>query len=233
MAQANEHSGHMLPPGHAGVAQFDYLRKLPTELWWDIFSLALGPFTYDLPHPSHKFSIEFRIAIPLRLSSSQSTQKYRAQLVLICKAFSPLLEQLLFSDVILRGPGKFGSFMARATTESTNHERRGQWTKGLRLDSINESTITLPGLLANFPNLRFLQFKDMNEHSLRKSVQTSGWSSNIRHLHWTDFSLAWGDLRELSAHLPRLMQLDLLYCDDGGYKGAITFSQLRRLVVSS
>jgi hypothetical protein len=233
MAQKNEYSGPILPPNHAGAAQVDYGRKVPTELWRNIFSLALGPFTYDSPYPLQAFSLDE----PLKSSSSQSIQKYRAQLVLICKPFSPLLDQLLFCDVVLHSTHKLEQFMARAATGSANHKLRGEWTKGLRLYSNCGLEVTLPKLISNFPNLRFLHAENLDEEDLRDDLRTNGWSSNIRHLHWTEFSLTWDDLRGLSTHFPRLTQLDLLNCaeDDGGNEtqDTITFPQLRRLVISS
>lgn len=184
------------------TTQTNYLNKFPNEIWLEIFTIALGSFSSDSPYRLQTFTLD----IDPTLALFHLLQNYCWKLLTLSKRLYPIIEQLLFRYVTLKGSIRYEKFMVRAKTQSEDHKNRGDWTRALKVDSSyrNPITTSLYAVVLACPNLRLLEIGSMVEINLGKTMEMDDWSSNIRYLHWSNCDLTWEHLHKLSTQLPQL-----------------------------
>lgn len=210
----------------------DYLSKLPNEIWFEILSLALlllppgllfelDPFGFDTL-PSQKIL--------------HSHQYIRFNTLALCKTLLPLLEQLLFTDVILGTQNQYDLFLSQAMANSGGRRYRGEWTKRIHISPpySQDVFVDFDSIFTSCPNLISL---DLGYHVIVESYYAylqQYMTRSLKHLLWMYIYFDWKTLQLLSIHFPNLTQLgvqDFRYADDVEDRGAI-FKSLKHFIAS-
>lgn len=212
--------------------QIEYLYKLPIELWFDILSAALLPIPPDLPFVFDAFSLT---TLP-RSEVVFALQKRRFRFLTICKTLLPIIEQLLFTDVTIRGQDKYLLLMSRADSDVDNHVRRGSWTKRLYISARywEKLILQLGPFLSTFPNLISL---DIAYKVIVRPYQPC-WigpeNISLKHLLWRSSSFSWETLQLISTQFPNLTQLGLFTClkSNKSQDTSVMLKSLKHFIIS-
>lgn len=224
--------GRASPIVSASQGEVDYLYKIPTEIWIEIISMALLPIPPDSPFVFDAFSVN---TLP-RQDVLFALQKRRLGLLVICKTFRPIVEQLLFTDVMLRGQDQYLLFMSQANVNKSNRTRRGIWTKRLRIFAgyWEKTILPLDVFLPSFPNLISL---DIGYKVIVRPYQLGSIGPenlSLKHLLWRSSSFNWETLHLIATQFPHLTQLGLFNClkDNRSQNTSVTLKSLKHFIVS-
>lgn len=208
----------------------DYLSKLPTEIWLEILSLALLPSPPDSPFEFDPFGLD---TLPSQ-EILYHRQYMRLHTLTICKALFPLMEQLLFADVILRDQRQYELFLTRIKTNTFDNRYRGEWTKRIYIHAMYPSQVLihLESVLTYCPNVISLELgygvkSEEYDFAMREKITTT-----LRHLLWRSICFDQNILQSVFCHFPNLAQLGIFdYKNNGNISHTRgTFNSLKQLI---
>lgn len=166
----------------------DYLSLLPIELWRKIFREL--PIYRTIDATQSEDPLMFQPAENFNYIETSRKQKSRITLMPICKAMYPLLEELLYSDVLLSSEQQILTFI---TGLSASERRRfGNFTRSMRIHLMDtpdsELVSMLDDLKSTCPNISSLQIFNLTngrQIDIWRSWLDS-WSDTLVDLHWID-----------------------------------------------
>lgn len=181
----------------------DYLSLLPVELWRRL----LLESTNNQLIPMLSLTNPLEVSRKPNIKELRHAQAVRAGLLTICKALLPIIEEILYSDVIILGQTALYSFTGRAEVILPNRRPRGQWTRRLIYVvyryKINPSIIT-----AACPNLESLHVTDSGD-VFEVGCWNKSWYQNLLALEYSAQYLTWDDLKQISTQCSQLRYLKL------------------------
>ncbi|KAG8761149.1 hypothetical protein FRC14_006856 [Serendipita sp. 396] len=202
----------------------DYLKALPVEIWREILSNIPSHWRYGgiLSHRPLCLYDDNRLGYKL----GRNDQRQLAQSLLVCKQLTPLVEEVLYTDVCLKTVHICnGDFERLARVMHTSTSRlRGEWTRVIRVDvsQVDQlSSLCLSGRISTIcPNLEaYHQIDDAirsitgQSNGLEGDVTLGllpGWLTTITVLTLSGYQISWIKLQFLFQACHNLETLTLL-----------------------